>query len=173
MPITDCRSGVCYPEYSWFNGYIAPTANASTGQCSAKCVFGLPSSYTPYEQPINTVPGTSNYNTNNVIVSGGSLKAGGETQAFGSGPLGANPYGKTFVHGPWNWDADMSLFKVFPVTERFNLRFNMDVFNFLNHQGFNNPNSTDGTEAYLAGGAAGASSYNTPRQVQFTLRLNF
>jgi hypothetical protein len=171
--ITDCRSGVCYPEYSWFNGYIAPTANASTGQCSAKCVFGLPSSYTPYEQPINTVPGTSNYNTNNVIVSGGSLKAGGETQAFGSGPLGANPYGKTFVHGPWNWDADMSLFKVFPVTERFNLRFNMDVFNFLNHQGFNNPNSTDGTEAYLAGGAAGASSYNTPRQVQFTLRLNF
>jgi hypothetical protein len=49
----------------------------------------------------------------------------------------------------------------------------MDVFNFLNHQGFNNPNSTDGTEAYLAGGAAGASSYNTPRQVQFTLRLNF
>ena len=190
MPITDCRSGVCYPAYSWFNGYIPPTANASSGMCTAangaktspsgvlECVYGLPSTYTPYEAPINTAPliggvTNPNYNTNNVIVSGGSLKAGGETQAFGSGPLGANPYAKTFIHGPWNWDSDMSLFKVFPITERFNVRFNMDVFNFLNHQGFNNPNATDGTEAYLAGGASGASSYNTPRQVQFTLRLNF
>jgi hypothetical protein len=86
--------------------------------------------------------------------------------------LGANPYAKTFVHGPWNWNSDMSLFKVFPITERFNVRFNMDVFNFLNHQGYSNPNATDGTETYLAGGV-GATSYNTPRQVQFTLRLNF
>jgi len=28
-----------------------------------------------------------------------------------------------------------SLFKVFPITERFNLRFTMDVFNFLNPPG--------------------------------------
>jgi hypothetical protein len=190
-PITDCRSGVCYPSFLWFNGYIPPTQNGSSGECtSGKCVYGLPSNYKPYEQPINAslpptlAPGTPgctgtspctnpNYNTNNVILSGGSLKAGGETQGFGSGPLGANPYNKTFVHGPWNWDTDISLYKVFPITERFNVRFNVDVFNFLNHQGFNNPNGTDGTEAYVAGGAAGASSYNTPRQVQFTLRLNF
>jgi hypothetical protein len=190
-PITDCRSGVCYPEYQWFNGYIAPTANASSGECTTangtktspttgvlECVYGLPASYTPYEQPINIAPliggvANPNYNTNNVIVSGGSLKAGGETQGFGSGSLGANPYAKTFVHGPWNWDSDISLYKVFPIKESFNMQFHLDVFNFLNHQGFNNPNTTDGTEAYVAGGSAGASSYNTPRQIQLTLRLNF
>jgi len=67
----------------------------------------------------------------------------------------------------------MSLYKVFPITERFAMRFNMDVFNFLNHMGYNNPNTTDGTETYVAGGTPGASSYNPPRQVQFTLRLTF
>jgi hypothetical protein len=53
------------------------------------------------------------------------------------------------------------------------IRFDMDVFDLLNHQGFNNPNATDGTEEYLAGENSGASSYNTPRQVQFTLCLSF
>ena len=171
--INDCRSGTCYSEYMWFNGYIPSTQIAGPNCTNGKCVYGLPADYQPYAEPIDTVPGTSNYNTNNVTVSGGSLKAGGETQGYGSGPVGANPYSKTFIHGPWNWNSDISLYKVFPITERANLRFNMDVFNFLNHQGFTNPNGTDGTERYLAGGNPGASSYNTPRQVQFTLRLSF
>ena len=55
---------------------------------------------------------------------------------------------------------------MFPITERVNLRFNMDVFNLLNMQGFNNPSGSDGTENMT-------SSYNAARQVQFTLRLNF
>ena len=37
-------------------------------------------------------------------------------------------------------------------------------------QGYNNPNGTDGTEQYLP--QVGA-SYNTPRQIQMTLRLSF
>lgn len=183
MPITDCRSGNCYPSYMWFNGYVAPTANASSGQCTTangvktgaggalECIYGLPTNYTPYEEPIDTVPGTANYNTNNVTVNLANGKTA--TVAYSSGPAGANPYSKTFIKGPNNWVADMSLFKVFPITERFNLRFNMDVFNFLNHQGWNNPNTTDGTEAYLAGGASGATSHNAGRQMQFTLRLSF
>jgi hypothetical protein len=195
-PITDCRTGVCYREYLWFNGYIPPTANASSGECNVadggkvspsgvpECVYGLPANYTPFEEPINTIPLLSagvrnpNYNTDNVIVSGASLKAGGETQAFNSGPTsgtnvyGSNPFAKTFVHGPWNWDSDLSVYKVFPIKEGLSLRFNLDVFNFLNHQGFSNPNLTDGTEDYLGGGV-GATSYNTARQIQLTLRLNF
>jgi hypothetical protein len=164
-PITDCRSGVCRAEYLWFNGFIAPSANANSG-CTVNCVYGLPAGYTPYEQPINP-----SANNNNVIVSGGSLKAGGETQGFTS-QSGSNPYAKSFVYGPWNWNSDISLYKVFPIRESLNLQFHLDVFNFLNHQGFNNPNGTDGTETYLAGGV-GASSYNTPRQIQLSLRLNF
>jgi len=37
-------------------------------------------------------------------------------------------------------------------------------------QGFANPNTTDGTEQYVP---QQSSSANTPRQVQFTLRLTF
>jgi Carboxypeptidase regulatory-like domain len=193
QPITDCRSGNCYPAYLWFNGYIPPTQNASSGYCNANygvatgasgaanCIYGLPTNYQPYEQPINTTPpckagctatndGT-NYNTNNVTVN--LLNGTTQTQGYGSGSVGINPYSKSFIQGPKNWEADASLFKVFPITERYNLRFNMDVFNFLNHQGFNNPNGTDGTEQYWPGGNSGATSYNPARQVQLTLRLSF
>ncbi len=182
LPITDCRSGNCYPSYQWFNGYIAPTANASSGQCTAangvktgaggalECVYGLPTNYTPYEEPIDTVPGTADYNTNNVSV---NLANGStSTVAYGSS-TGTNRYAHTFIAGPKNWESDLSLFKVFPITERYNLRFNADAFNFLNHQGFNNPNTTDGTEAYWPGEASGATSANPGRQMQFTLRLSF
>lgn len=176
MPIKDCRSGTCFPSYLWFNGYIAPTVNANTG-CTKNCVYGLPANYTPYESPIDTNPADgSNYNTNNVTISGPGFKSGGETTTYVSGGAGTNPYSKTFINGPTNWEADISLFKVFPVTESINFRFNVDVFNFLNHQGFNNPSgagTTDGTEAYYPGGASGATSYNPARQIQLTLRLTF
>lgn len=183
MPITDCRSGNCYPAYQWFNGYIAPTANASSGQCTTangvktgatgvlECVYGLPSNYTPYQQPVDTVPGTTNYNSNKVTVN----LANGKTdasQSYGTN-TGGNVYAHTFIQGPKNWESDISLFKVFPITERYNLRFNMDAFNFLNHQGWTNPNTTDGVEAYWPGGQSGASSANSGRQMQFTLRLTF
>ena len=183
LPIVDCRSGNCYPSYLWFNGYIPPTQNASSGQCTAangvktgsggalECVYGLPSNYKPYQEPIDTVPGTPFYNTNDVTVKLANGKTA--TEGYGSGPIGINPYSHTFISGPYNWETDISLYKVFPVTERFNLRFNMDAFNFLNHQGWNNPNSTTGVEAYWPGGQSGASSHNAGRQIQFTLRLTF
>lgn len=181
--ITDCRSGNCYPEYLWFNGYIAPTANANSGQCTTangvktgasgqlECVYGLPSSYTPYEEPIDTTVGTAFYNTNNVTV---NLANGSTTTQAYTSSTGTNPYAQRFLRGPNNWESDISLYKVFPITEKgMNLRFNMDVFNFLNHQGFNNPNTTDGTEDYEAGGSSGATSANAGRQIQLTLRLSF
>ncbi|MDR3734735.1 MAG: hypothetical protein P4L10_04265, partial [Acidobacteriaceae bacterium] len=68
--------------------------------------------------------------------------------------------------GPINYTVDLSLFKVFPITEKVNMRFNLDAFNALNVQGFNNPSSVDGTENMT-------SSHNTPRQLQLTLRLEF
>jgi hypothetical protein len=76
------------------------------------------------------------------------------------------------LNGPINYSADLSLFKVFPITERVNVRFNMDAFNAFNIQGYNNPNTSDGTEA-VEPGVGVASSHNTPRQIQLTLRLTF
>lgn len=184
VPITDCRSGVCHPSYEWFNGYVAPTANASSGQCTTangvktgsggalECVYGLPATTTPFQTPVDNTPGTANYGTNNVQVTAPTLNGGTPvTVAYSPGYAGSYPFAKTFLNGPINYTIDLSLYKVFPITETMNLRFNFDAFNALNMQGFNNPNILDGTEAYAPNGVA--SSYNTPRQVQLTLRFTF
>ena len=164
-PITDCRSGVCHKAYEWFNGYVAPSViNATNG------VSGLPTDYAAYQSPIDTTVGTTNYNTNNVLVNltnGSTAVQGYQPYPSGaSGPATGNPYSHTFLYGPTNWTIDLSVFKVLPITERVNLRFNVDAFNALNMQGYTNPNATDGTESLL-------SSANSPRQLQLTLRLNF
>jgi hypothetical protein len=166
-PITDCRSGVCHPSYLWFNGYIAPTANANTG-CTSKCVSGLPSNYAPYQVPIDNTPGTTYYGQNEVAVTLANSQV--VNTPYSPGPFGANPFSHTFLNGPINYTIDGSLFKVLPITERVNLRFNFDVFNALNMQGYNNPNGTDGTEAVAN---QVANSANVARQVQLTLRLTF
>ena len=172
-PITDCRSGVCHPSFLWFNGYLAPTVIAGV-DCTTNCVSGLPSNYVPYQTPIDNTPGTTNYgsNGNNVTVN----LNGGKTAsvAYSPGP-DTNPFAKTIINGPFNYIAAASLFKVFPITERVNLRFNWDVFNVLNDQGYLNPNTTDGTESLLSpynalslnGGGQG------PRVMQLSLRLSF
>jgi hypothetical protein len=170
---TDCRSGNCHPAYLWFNGFIPPTSIQGPN-CTSKCVSGLPSDYQPYEIPIDDTPGTSNYNTNNVQVSSPALLASNKgnpvTIAFSPGNYNTNRYSKTFLNGPMNYTADLSLFKVFPITEHTDLRVNVDAFNVLNMQGFANPSNSDGTEQYVP---QYSNSYNTPRQVQFTARFTF
>jgi hypothetical protein len=159
-PITDCRSGVCHPENLWFNGYIAPTSiNATT-----KGVSGLPSNYAPYLAPVNNTPGATNYGNNNVSV---TLKNGSTVSvAYSPGLTGLNRFSHTVLSGPINYNADLSLFKVFPITEKVNFRVNVDAFNAFNIQGYINPNTTDGTENFLT-------SYWNPRQIELTARLTF
>ena len=178
--VTDCTSGNCYQEYLWFNGYISPKSILPQ-YCGTKCISNLPPDYVPYQTYVVSDPANSNFGTNNVSVASTNPAFNGgkgpETQGFGTGGANGQPLSKTFLYGPWNWNSDASLYKVFPITERFNLRFNMDVFNVFNHQGLqtsaNSSFTTNGLVRYLAGGAPGATSYNTPRQLQFTLRLSF
>lgn len=176
VPITDCRSGVCYKEYLWFNGYLAPTVTTGVAgsTCTKNCVSGLPADYVPMQTPINNTPGTPYYGTNDVEVSSPAILAANKgkpvTIPYDAGPVGADYLSKTWVNGPMNWTADASLFKVFPITERVNLRFNMDAFNVFNVQGYTNP-GPDGTEKVQPGGVS--NSYNAPRQIQLTMRLTF
>lgn len=160
VQITDCRSGVCYPGYLWFNGYLSPAViNASRNG-----VLGVPDNYKPYVAPINNTPGAPNFGNNNVGV---PLKNGTTAvTAYNPGPLGANPYSHTVLQGPKNFQTDISLYKVFNITERWKLRFNIDAFNAFNIQGLRNPNTTDGILTFQ-------NSYWTPRQIQFTGRLSF
>ena len=182
-PINDCRSGKCLKEYLYWNGYIPPT-QISGNSCSAglsAVVSGLPSNYAPYQTPLDTscsAPANGKavtdkyYGQNEVNITLTNGKTG--AIAYQPGPnasssaswSGDNPFAKTVLTGPFNYTTDASMFKVFPINERLNLRFNVDVFNLLNMQGYNNPSGSDGTETLT-------SSYNSARQVQFTLRLNF
>jgi hypothetical protein len=158
--IQDCRSGVCHKAYMWFNGYLSPTVLSSTTEGA----YGLPASYVPFQTPIDNTPNTSNYGNNNVSL---TLNNGSVVQTgYSPGPVSDNRFSKTFINGPINWTADVSLFKVVPITQKVSMRFNVDIFNVFNEQGYSNPNATDGTESLLT-------SYNTPRQLQLTLRISF
>jgi hypothetical protein len=164
-PITDCRSGVCRPAYLWFNGYISP----SVANAAKNGVTGLPSDYVPYSAPINNTPGAANFGNNNVTV---TLKNGQQVvTGYSPGPgtgttFTANPYTKTILQGPKNFQTDMSLYKVFSFNERWKLRINVDAFNAFNIQGLTNPDITTGIQSLQT-------SYWTPRQIQFTGRLSF
>lgn len=167
-PITDCRSGVCDKSYLWFNGYLAPavTTGVTGSTCTTNCVSGLPADYVPMQTPIDNTPGTTYYGKNEVQITAPNINKGAPTNiVFDGGPLASGYMAKTWLRGPFNYTVDLSVFKVFPITEKTALRFNVDAFNALNVQGYNNP-GTDGVENTL-------SSYNAPRQLQFTLRLTF
>lgn len=164
IPITDCRSGVCRPGNLWYNGYIPPNQiNTPNG------VQGLPADYKPYLAPINNTPGTTNFGNNNVLM---TLKNGQQVlTAYSPGPSGVNPYSMTILQGPKNFQTDMSIYKVFDISERWKLRLNLDAFNAFNIQGLQNPGgvntgNTDGVQTFQ-------NSYWTPRQVQITARLSF
>lgn len=205
-PITDCRSGICKQAYEWFNGYIPPSNLSSSysingvagcAGTSTTTVNGLPTSWTPYQTPMDTycvangstptvdkVGSTTYYDTNDVLMSNVAGQNNGTEVGYGDVPGNndngssesaidvTNPFGHTALPGPWEWSADASLFKVFPITERLNVRMNVDAFNVFNHQGTSTPSSSDGTVCTTAGGV-GCSSYNAARTLQLTLRISF
>jgi hypothetical protein len=84
-------------------------------------------------------------------------------------------------HGPGLWDADLSLFKVFQLTESKRLEFRAEFFNALNHPNFAAPN------ADISFPGSFGKVYNTlspvlgtnsggpgdPREIQFALKLYF
>ena len=177
--VTDCRTGTCFKEHEWFNGYLAPTVASgftpSSCTLAAANVTGLPGNWAPYSSPIDTDCNKSDaaysyYGNDEVSI---TLPAGSPAAIAYSPGSDINPYSRTVLNGPYNWTADASLFKVLPITERMNLRFNMDAFNVFNVQGLGNPNTTDGITPCTAPGGVGCSSYNAARQIQFTLRLSF
>lgn len=143
MPITDCRSGVCHPEYLWFNGYLSPAVIGA----AKNGISGIPSSYVPYLPPINNVVGAANFGNNNVPV---TLKNGTVVStAYSPGPAGANPFSQTVLLGPSNFNADISIYKVFSLSERVKLRVNVERVQRVQHSGSLEPEH-DGWNGVLA-----------------------
>jgi hypothetical protein len=170
-PISDCTSGssACHSGYLWFNGYISATAAAQ--------ISGLPTGYSTvqnaptiaYESPIRPSAGDDLVN---VTYPGATSPIQVAYSPSPSGTASGNPYAKSVLNGPINYNADASVFKVFPIRENVRLRFNADAFNVFNIQGEPNPNGTTG-EINVQPGAQGANSYWGSRQIQLTLRLEF
>ena len=64
---------------------------------------------------------------------------------------------------------DFSMFKSIDLTERFKLQFRTEFFNIFNRVQFGVPGESQGTAAF----GVVSSQLNTPRLVQFALRLNY
>lgn len=76
--------------------------------------------------------------------------------------------GRNTLIGPGTFNIDFSAHKLFPITERVNLQFRAEFFNFLNHAQFNNPDTT------LADSTFGQiTSARAPRIVQGALKIVF
>jgi hypothetical protein len=73
------------------------------------------------------------------------------------------------VRAPSMRNLDFSLFKNFKLTERFLLQVRAESFNFTNTPIFGGPGASFGVAAFGVIAAQG----NTPRQIQFGMRLAF
>ncbi|MBI3280281.1 MAG: TonB-dependent receptor [Acidobacteria bacterium] len=166
-PIKDCRSGVCYDGYLYYNGYIpAHLINKPNG------IMGIPDNYRPSHTPLIPMPaegpGSGDpalrpfYDSNTVWV---PLKNG--TLQRTSFNTGLHPWRNQYFQGLYSWYQNASLFKVIPVTEAVFLRLNIDFFNVFNMPGIpKTPNSSTGIiDASVSGNGA--------RSLQFGLRLTW
>ncbi|HTZ75841.1 MAG TPA: carboxypeptidase-like regulatory domain-containing protein [Candidatus Aquilonibacter sp.] len=121
------------------------------------------------------------------------FNAGCFVHQYASNTFGDEHGGQVF--GPHLQRVDFSLFKEFPLNERFRLQFRTEIFNLFNHPDFNNPTSSisqfaGGTTGSAAAGKTGLNANANPasvpvgaitslnsnfnsRQVQFALKVLF
>ena len=96
----------------------------------------------------------------------------------GAAALGAK---RDQTAGPGIHNLDFSVFKSFPIAERYRVEFRSEFFNILNHPNFNQPNF--GGNGVVAIGGSGdytspsfgqiGSTRTPPRQIQFALKLYY
>ena len=154
-PIKDCRSGVCYDGYLWYNGYISPNRiNSYDAQGRPNGVMGVPAEYQPAHRPINT--------SNDTNMEDIRLQNGSTVRIAINNPI--HPWRNLVALGPVTVNMDASLFKRMRITERWSLRFNADFFNVMNNPGLPQPSADTGI-------LIKRNSANGPRALQMTLRL--
>ncbi|MBI3646248.1 MAG: TonB-dependent receptor [Acidobacteriales bacterium] len=172
FPIQDCRSGVCYDGWLYYNGYIPANRINSFDPRTGKPngVMGVPDSYKPFQTPLIPTPkdgGSPNdpnfqfYESNTVFV---PLKNG--TLQRTSLDTNLHPMRNQYLLGPMVWSMNASAFKSIRFREQMFLRFNIDFFNVFNMPGTRLPDSTTGI-------ITNQLSQNSPRVLQLTGRLSW
>lgn len=89
--------------------------------------------------------------------------------AFAVPSFSYGDFGRNGLRSASVYDADLSLFKNFPVGERFVASFRAEFFNVFNIQNYGVPNSLIG----VAGAGQVTSNVLPPREMQFGLHLTF
>jgi hypothetical protein len=77
--------------------------------------------------------------------------------------------GRNTMRGPGVVNMDFSLFRTFKLTERLDMEFRAESFNFTNTPHFNNPNGNVNSADF----GKVLSAANDPRSFRFGLRLQF
>jgi len=170
-PIQDCRSGVCYDGWLYWNGYIpANRINSVNSAGQPNGVMGVPENYRPFQTWLIPTPADGGrpsdpnfafYESNTVFV---PLKNG--TNQRTTYDSGIHPLQNQYFNAPLRWNMAASAFKTVPITERVFLRLNAD---FLENV-FNMPGTT------VPGGdgiVLNRTSDNAPRVLQLTVRLTW
>lgn len=171
-PIQDCRSGVCFDGYLYYNGYIpANRINSVNAQGRPNGVMGVPTNYKPSHTPLLTTPANGGspsdpnfpfYDSNTVFV---TMKNG--TQQRTTFDNGLNPWRNQNFLGLNSWSQHTSLFKVIPISERLFLRLTIDFFNVFNMPGI--PKTPDSSSGIIDASVSG----NGARALQFGLRMTW
>ena len=81
--------------------------------------------------------------------------------------------GRNTLRRPGLKDVDLSLFKDTRISEKLNLQFRAEIFNFLNHTNLGGPNAALFTSSGALVGSAGVITYTTTtsRQIQLGMKL--
>lgn len=155
---------------------------------------GFPYTVTNASNINNTLPGSSNTDRPDMVsdptLSHPTIQAYFNPAAFvpqAPGTIGNEA--RNALYGPSFRHVDLSLFKIFPLSERFNLEFRAECFNISNTPNFAAPNlslpAPGGTPITLSNindptvnpthfGQITAMNYNyAPREFQFALKLRF
>ena len=75
-------------------------------------------------------------------------------------------------HGPGIENVDLSVFKIFAITERYKVEFRSEFFNSFNHVNFGNP-SANAAPASVATFGKLLTTIGDPRDIQFALKVYF
>lgn len=120
----------------------------------------------------------------NVAILGGIGRGVSYFDPYAFAPVTAVRFGnsgRNILRGPGQTNLDASLFRDFPLTERFKLQFRAEAFNVSNTPWFSNPGATAssatrtlaGEITNLGGFTEVTSAQNTERQFRFALKLFF
>jgi hypothetical protein len=173
------RSALGYALANWSvagvvtiqSGHLLPALNNTTTNA-----YGIPTDFAQIVPGCNTsthgdtTKRLNNYFNTDCFFSGGQpipypvIGDDGVATDFGNSRMG-------ILHGPSQANTDISLMKLFPLTERTKLEFRTEFFNVFNHPVFADPDNTvsNGTSSF----GHITSTVSNPRVMQFALKLSF